>query len=92
MLIINVLGLVLIAGVQGMDGSSTKLRTAPGDSIPGISKIKDIIIYKDSSFYSSFPSVVKRPDGEIMVAFRHAPERKIFSEKFTNHVDANSLK
>jgi hypothetical protein len=44
--------LVLIAGVQGMDGSSTKLRTAHGDSIPGISKIKDIIIYKDSIGYT----------------------------------------
>jgi len=52
MLIINVLGLALIAVVQGMDGSSTKLRTVHGDSIPGISKIKDIIIYKDSIGYT----------------------------------------
>jgi len=53
-----------------------------------ISKIRDIIIYE--AFYSSFPSAVKRPDGEIMVAFRRAPNRKIFGEKSTNHVDANS--
>jgi len=60
------------------------------DSIPCLIKIKDIVIYEDSSFYSSFPSVVKRPDGEIIVAFRRAPDRKIFGEKGTSHVDPNS--
>jgi hypothetical protein len=59
-------------------------------SIPGVQKIKDIIIYEDPMFYSSFPSVVKRPDGELLVAFRRAPDRKIFGEKFTSHVDPNS--
>src|SRR5690606_26761317 len=37
-----------------------------------------------------FPSVIKRPDGELIVAFRRAPDRKIFGEKSTNHVDPNS--
>jgi hypothetical protein len=60
------------------------------DLIPGVRKIKDIVIYEDPVFYSSFPSVVKRPDGEILVAFRRAPDRKIFGEKGTNHVDPNS--
>jgi len=106
MLIFSILSLLLIISVQGMDTSSAKLRTevkkqgsiiglaekyqSPGDGIPGIRKIKDIIIYKDSTFFSSFPSVVKRPDGEILVAFRRAPDRKIFREKYTNHVDPNS--
>lgn len=40
----------------------------------GLRKIKDVIIYKDSLFYSAFPSVVKRPDGELLVAFRRAPD------------------
>ncbi len=56
----------------------------------GIHKIKDVVIYSDSTFFSAFPSVIKRPDGEIIVAFRRAPDRKIFSEKATNHVDPNS--
>lgn len=60
------------------------------DKNPGYHKIKDIIIYKDSLFYSSFPSVVRRPDGEFLVAFRRAPDRKIFGEKGTSHVDPNS--
>lgn len=57
---------------------------------PEIKKIKDVIIYEDATFYSSFPSVIKRPDGEYIVAFRRAPERKIFGEKGTSHVDPNS--
>ena len=61
-----------------------------GQDILGVRKIKDIVVYKDTTFFSSFPSVVKRPDGKIIVAFRRAPDRKIFSEKYTNHVDPNS--
>jgi hypothetical protein len=61
-----------------------------GDSILGIRKIKDVVIYEDPMFYSSFPSVVKRPNGEVLVAFRRAPDRKIFSEKRSNHTDPNS--
>jgi hypothetical protein len=53
-------------------------------------KVKDIVIYQDSMFYSAFPSVVKRPDGELIVAFRRAPDRKIFGEKGNSHVDPNS--
>ena len=55
-----------------------------------VKKIKDIIIYEDPLFYSSFPSVIKRPDGELIVAFRRAPDRKIFGEEGTSHVDPNS--
>ncbi|MEQ6118170.1 sialidase family protein [Reichenbachiella sp. MALMAid0571] len=56
----------------------------------GIKKIKDVVIYKDDQFYSSFPSVIKLPNGELYVAFRRAPDRKVFSEKGSNHTDANS--
>tara|TARA_R110002049_G_scaffold28018_4_gene96647 strand:+ start:63486 stop:64739 length:1254 start_codon:yes stop_codon:yes gene_type:complete len=61
-----------------------------GDSTLGVRKIKDLVIYKDSMFFSTFPSVIKRPDGKILVAFRRAPDRKIFGESGTNHVDPNS--
>lgn len=53
-------------------------------------KEKDLVIYKDDRFYSSFPSIVCRPDGELIVAFRRAPERRIFGEANTNHTDPNS--
>jgi sialidase-1 len=66
--------------------------TSPGSdpSTPGVKKIKDIVIYSDPMFYSSFPSVIRRSDGEYIVAFRRAPDRKIFGEKGTSHVDPNS--
>ncbi len=56
----------------------------------GVRKIKDILIYSDTRFYSSFPSVIRKPDGEFYLAFRRAPERKGFGESHTNHVDPNS--
>jgi len=68
-------------------------QTNPGSSTakqPGIHKIKDVVIYKDTCFYSSFPSVIKRPDGELIVAFRHAPDRRIYGAKGNKHVDPNS--
>ncbi|HRO46526.1 sialidase family protein [Agriterribacter sp.] len=55
-----------------------------------IKKIKDVVVYSDTAFYSTFPSVVKLKNGELMVAFRRAPNRKIFGEKGNNHVDHNS--
>ncbi len=87
----SLLSLLLIVTVQC---------TAPqslGDSIPDVPKVKDvakvedvrkvkdIVIYKDPMFYSTFPSVITRPDGEVIVAFRRAPDREIFT-----HVDPNS--
>jgi sialidase-1 len=58
--------------------------------IPGVNKVGDVIIYSDSMFYTAFPSVVKRPDGEFLVAFRRAPNRSIFGEAGNSHVDPNS--
>ena len=53
-------------------------------------KVKDIVIYKDAQFYSAFPSVVKTKKGEFLVAFRRAPDRKIFGEPRSYHIDPNS--
>lgn len=55
-----------------------------------LTKVKDLIIYKDSLFYSSFPSVVKKPNGELLVAFRRAPDRRLFGEPGYSHTDQNS--
>jgi hypothetical protein len=56
----------------------------PPDADSVCNKIKDIVIYEDPLFYSSFPSVIKRPSGDYIVAFRRAPDRKIFGEKGTS--------
>ena len=57
---------------------------------PGVRKIKDILIYEDSLFFSSFPSITKTKNNTLLLAFRRAPERRSFGEKHTYHVDANS--
>ncbi len=67
-----------------------KKQNTPESNKTGISKIKDVIIYKDTSFYSCFPSVIKRQDGEIIVAFRRAPNRQFFGRENNIHADANS--
>ena len=60
------------------------------DSVKGVRKIQDVMIYQDPQFHAAFPSVVRLKNGELYVAFRRAPNRKIFGEKGTSHVDANS--
>ena len=59
-------------------------------SLSGINKEKDLILYSHENFYCAFPSVVRRPDGELLVAFRRAPNRKLYGEKGHTHTDANS--
>jgi sialidase-1 len=61
-------------------------RAAPAQ----LRKLEDLAIYKDDQFYSSFPSIVRRPDGELLVAFRRAPERRRLGEKGYSHTDPNS--
>lgn len=60
------------------------------DLAPGVRKMRDLVIYEDATFYASFPSVVTRPDGEVLVAFRRAPSRVALGEKANSHVDPNS--
>ncbi len=57
---------------------------------PGVAKIKDFVIYRDDTFYSSFPSIVRRPDGELLVAFRRAPDRRKLHDVHVTHTDPNS--
>ena len=56
----------------------------------GMKKIQDIVVYRDDQYYSTFPSVVSRSDGELLAAFRRAPERKLFHAPGHTHADPNS--
>jgi len=56
----------------------------------GIRKVEDFVIYSDARFYSAFPSIVRRPNGELLVAFRRAPERRVLGEPGSSHTDPNS--
>ncbi len=53
-------------------------------------KDRDIIIYEDPAYYSAFPSVITRQNGELVLAFRRAPDRTVFGEAGSSHTDPNS--
>ena len=57
---------------------------------PVLTKEKDLTIYRDERFYAAFPSVVRRESGELIVAFRRAPDRRVFGEGGNSHTDTNS--
>lgn len=80
------------AGIVGLLGwaaaSCLPAATAPAGT--GLRKIRDVTLYADARFHCAFPSVVRRDDGELIVAFRRAPERRRLGEKRTFHTDASS--
>src|SRR4030095_14217516 len=80
--IVAVLGLLVVSS-NPAQGQAAKQSAA-------LRKLRDVVVYSDDKFYSSFPSIVRRPDGELIVAFRRAPERRAFGESGTTHTDANS--
>ena len=49
---------------------------SPSRTPSPLRKVRDVVVYSDPLVYASFPSVVRRPDGELVVAFRRAPARK----------------
>jgi hypothetical protein len=66
------------------------LPCAVQDGSPAVvKKLKDVVVYRDDTFYIAFPSIVRRPDGEL-VAFRRAPELRNFSEAKITHTDLKS--
>ncbi len=77
-------GITLVAGIL--------LNAAPVDAATNadLRKLENIILYDDARFYSAFPSIVQRPNGELLVAFRRAPERRPFDPSGVTHTDANS--
>lgn len=77
---------LLIFGVLGRAENSF----AQAQATSSVKKVADIVIYKDEKFYSSFPSVVRRPNGELIVAFRRAPERRHWGSTAYTHTDPNS--
>ena len=52
-------------------------------------KLRDVVIYRDPDYFSAFPSIVRRADGELLVAFRRAPERRPAGGRCT-HADPNA--
>lgn len=71
-------------------GFATLLAAGPVSAQAKVRKIRDIVIYSDELYYSAFPSVIRRRDGELLVAFRRAPNRQLMGEKAATHTDPNS--
>jgi len=42
--------------------------------------VENIIIYKDKRFYCAFPRIAKLQNGELLIVFREAPQRKPYSD------------
>lgn len=77
--------LVLIIGLCLSVAGGSVLRAAAE-----VRKLRDLVIYRNPKFHCAFPSVIQRPAGELLVAFRRAPNRLARGEKENNHVDPNS--
>lgn len=75
--------IILIAAVTLLASGATAKKKE-------LSKVRDITIYRDSTFFSSFPSAVRTADGDLLVAFRHAPNQKLAGEPRNRHVDLNA--
>ncbi|NLJ36796.1 MAG: exo-alpha-sialidase [candidate division WS1 bacterium] len=56
----------------------------------GLRKVADVTIYRHDDYYASFPSVICRPDGRLVLAFRRAPERRMRAGGCVTHADPNS--
>jgi len=67
------------------------LLTAPAVFVSsGLRRTGDVVIYSDDRFYSAFPSVARLRNGELILAFRRAPERRRLGARGVTHTDANS--
>lgn len=83
--------ILLVTVLMPFPGNGQEIGAPPERDFPaGVRKVKDVIIYRDKRFFSSFPSVIRKPGGELLVAFRRAPDRRIFGEQHNLHVDPNS--
>lgn len=56
----------------------------------GLQSVRCLVVCEDGLFYNAFPSVVKTPNAELLVAFRRAPNRQAYGQSGNRHVDHNS--
>lgn len=62
----------------------------PESNPPSLRKITDVVVYRDERFHCAFPAVVKLTGGDLLLAFRRAPNRLRYGEKHNTHTDPNS--
>lgn len=69
---------------------TTLAASTPGSGAAGLRKIEDVVIYADARYHNAFPSFVRRPDGELLLTFRRAPDRRLLGDEKYSHADPNS--
>src|SRR5260221_11783323 len=67
-----------------IEAASSSTGAAPAN---GVRKLGNVVIYEDPQFYAAFPSIVRRPNRELLAAFRRAPERRALGEPGVTHTD-----
>lgn len=83
--LLPILGLLMLSAPLAAQQSSV------GNTSSSATKIRDLVIYEDANYYATFPSIVQKADGEYLLSFRRAPNRRVvFGENGNNHVDPNS--
>lgn len=75
---------------QPIAPSPVAFTPSPESPAGELRKIKDVVLYNNPSFHSAFPSLVVRPDGTILCAFRRAPDRRALWGGHISHTDANA--
>ena len=53
-------------------------------------KLEDTVLYSDADYHAAFPSIVSLSDGELLVSFRRALDRRKFFAPQCTHSDPNS--
>ncbi len=81
-----ILALALAASAVGMSAA----QGIQERSSAGVKKMSDLVIYRDDMYYAAFPSLVVRPSGEVICAFRRAPDRRALWKGGLSHTDSNS--
>lgn len=85
LLIIHILGICFINNI------TCQVRLKDNNiNVNTFKKIKDIIIFKDTNYYTSFPSVIKKDDGVLLLVFRSAPDRRLLGNQVQDHLDPHS--
>jgi len=56
-----------------------------------LQKIQDFVVYDEEGAYSTFPSLARTQDGNYLLAFRHAPDRRGTHDGLVTHTDPESV-
>ncbi len=71
-------------------GWAAQVLAATGQAESRVRKDGDVVIYADARFHNAFPSIVERPDGELVTVFRRSPDRRLLGDERYTHADPNS--